>query len=53
MLVLELYADHLGQSAQIDGLVERLHDRVRLQVENSQTACSTQGMLEMLMVADL
>jgi len=52
MLVLELYADRLGQAAQIDALVERLHDRVRSQVENSQTACSTQGMLEMLMAAD-
>jgi len=49
MLVLELYAGQLGQSQQIDNLVQRLHDKVRAQVENSQQACSTQGMLEMIM----
>jgi len=49
MLVLELYAGQLGQSQQIDNLVQRLHDKVRAQVENSQQACSTQAMLEMIM----
>lgn len=49
MLVLELYAEQLGQSEQIDSLVQRLHDKVRSQVDNSQQACSTQGMLEMIM----
>lgn len=49
MLVLELYAEQLGQSQQIDNLVQRLHGRVRSQVDTSQQACSTQGMLEMVM----
>jgi len=49
MLVLELYAEQLGQSQQIDNLVQRLHERVRSQVDTSQQACSTQGMLEMVM----
>lgn len=49
MLALEMYAGELGSSVMIDGLVERMHDRVREQVDGSQAACSTQGMLEMLM----
>jgi len=51
MLVLDLYAEHLGRSKEIDRLVERLHGKVRAQVDNSQAACSTQGMLEMIMSA--
>ena len=49
MLVLELYAPELGRDAEVDRLVERLHDRVRELVEGAQVAESTRGMLEGVM----
>jgi U3 small nucleolar RNA-associated protein 15 len=48
MNVLDIYSGNLGQSAQIDKQVERLHRRVRDEVEMAQHACQTKGMLDML-----
>lgn len=48
MNVLDIYSGNLGQSVQIDKLVERLHRRVRDEVEMAQQACQTKGMLDML-----
>ena len=48
MLVLELYGMHIGQSPSIDALVEKLHSQVRREVDNSQAAFATQGMLELI-----
>jgi len=49
-LVLDMYAENVGQSAQIDNLVKRLHERVRDLVGRSQDAQSTLGMMEMIML---
>ena len=48
MNILDLYAVHLGQSPTIDTLVERLHRRVREEVDRAQQAWMTKGMLDML-----
>ncbi|KAL0260214.1 U3 small nucleolar RNA-associated protein 15 [Diplodia seriata] len=48
-VLLDLYSEEMGQSAEIDALVDQLHDKVRRNAEISQQAWSTQGMLEMLM----
>ncbi|KAK1147323.1 U3 small nucleolar RNA-associated protein 15 [Aspergillus melleus] len=48
MNVLDIYSGNLGQSAQIDKMVERLHRRVRDEVEMAHQASQTQGMLDML-----
>ncbi|TPR08031.1 Enoyl-(Acyl carrier protein) reductase family protein [Aspergillus niger] len=48
MNVLDIYSGNLGQSAQIDKMVERLHRRVRDEVEMAHQAYQTKGMLEML-----
>ncbi|KAK2759892.1 hypothetical protein FQN54_002626 [Arachnomyces sp. PD_36] len=48
MNLLDIYSGNLGQSAEIDGQVERLHRRVREEVERAQQAWQTKGMLEML-----
>lgn len=48
LLVLDLYADQLGRSEEIDNLVEALISKVKLTVEASQLATSTQGMVDML-----
>lgn len=48
MNVLDIYSGNLGQSAQIDKMVQRLHRRVRDEVEMSHQACQTKGMLDML-----
>ena len=52
MIILDLYAEHAGQSAEIDQWTKRLHKAVRQEVERSQQAWQTHGMLEMLMSAD-
>ncbi|KAG8529543.1 uncharacterized protein KY384_006180 [Bacidia gigantensis] len=52
ILILELYSQHIGESQEIDQLTSRLHKVVRLEVEHSQQAWQTQGMLGMLMAAD-
>ncbi|KAL1979577.1 hypothetical protein VTN96DRAFT_5550 [Rasamsonia emersonii] len=51
MNVLDIYSGNLGQSAQIDSQVEKLHRRVREEVERAQQAWQTKGMLEMLKVS--
>ncbi|KAF9894522.1 hypothetical protein FE257_006406 [Aspergillus nanangensis] len=48
MNVLDIYSANLGQSAQIDKMIERLHRRVRNEVEMAQQAYQTKGMLDML-----
>ena len=51
MLVLDLYASHMGESESIDELMKRLHKVVRSEVQKAQTACQTKGMLGMLIEA--
>lgn len=51
MNVLDIYSGNLGQSAQIDKMVLRLHRRVRDEVEMANQACQTKGMLDMLRVS--
>ena len=48
-LLLDIYGEQMGQSEEIDRLVERLHQTVRRATEWSQQAWSTKGMLDMLM----
>ncbi|KAI1910518.1 U3 small nucleolar RNA-associated protein 15 [Ophidiomyces ophidiicola] len=48
MNILDLYSGHLGQSVQIDRLIEKLHRRVRDEVDRAQQAWQTKGMLDML-----
>ena len=48
MLILDLYSAHMGESSDIDGLMARLHKVVRVEVESSQQAWQTDGMLGML-----
>ncbi|KAG0652295.1 U3 small nucleolar RNA-associated 15 [Hyphodiscus hymeniophilus] len=50
LLLLDIYSEHLGGSAELENTVKLLHRRVRTEVERSQQACQTSGMLEMLMV---
>ncbi|CBF77071.1 hypothetical protein AN4648.2 [Aspergillus nidulans FGSC A4] len=48
MNVLDIYSANLGQSEQIDKMVERLHWRVRDEVDFAHQAFETKGMLDML-----
>ncbi|KAF1843046.1 U3 small nucleolar RNA-associated protein-like protein 15 [Cucurbitaria berberidis CBS 394.84] len=48
LVVLDLYADQLGRSEEIDSLVDALMDRVKVTVEASQIAWSVRGMVDML-----
>ena len=48
-LILDLYSSHMGESPQIDRLMTRLHRTVRMEVERSQQAWKTEGMLSMIM----
>lgn len=48
MNLLDIYSGNLGESAQIDKLIQRLHHRVRDEVEMAQHAYQTRGMLDML-----
>ena len=48
MLILDLYSAHMGESPDIDGLMARLHKVVRAEVDSSQQAWQTDGMLGML-----
>ena len=50
-LILDIYAAQLGQSKDIDGLMHRLHGNVRREVNRSQQAWQTQGMLGLLLEA--
>jgi U3 small nucleolar RNA-associated protein 15 len=51
MNVLDMYSGNLGQSAQIDEEVAKLHKRVREEVERAQQAWQTKGMLDMLKIS--
>ncbi|KAI9663742.1 MAG: hypothetical protein M1821_007232 [Bathelium mastoideum] len=47
-LILDLYAQHLGEAPVIDKLIKGLHTAVRSSAEYSQQAHSTLGMLDLL-----
>ncbi|KAK8168263.1 UTP15 C terminal-domain-containing protein [Phyllosticta citrichinensis] len=47
-VLLDLYGEEMGQSPEIDALVDRLHETVRREAEISQQAWATKGMLDML-----
>ena len=51
MLILDLYSSHMGESPEIDQLMARLHRTVRSEVERSQQAWQTDGMLGMLVTS--
>jgi len=51
LIVLDLYADQLGRSDEIDGLIEQLMGRVKLMVEASQIAWSVRGMVDCLIAS--
>jgi U3 small nucleolar RNA-associated protein 15 len=48
LVVLDLYADQLGRSEEIDQLVDALTERVKVVVNASQSAWIVQGMVDML-----
>ncbi|KAL4901524.1 hypothetical protein BDW74DRAFT_160054 [Aspergillus multicolor] len=48
MNLLDIYSSNLGQSQQIDKMIERLHWRVRDEVDYAHQAFETKGMLDML-----
>ena len=50
LLLLDIYSEHVGGSAELESNIKVLHRRVRIEVERSQQAYQTSGMLEMLMV---
>ncbi|KAI5295198.1 hypothetical protein KEM52_002054 [Ascosphaera acerosa] len=50
MHTLDLYSGELGQGSVIDGLVDKLRRRVTEEVDRSQQAWATRGMLEFLRV---
>ncbi|TVY28425.1 U3 small nucleolar RNA-associated protein [Lachnellula hyalina] len=49
LLLLDIYSEHVGGSPELEHNFKILHRRVRTEVERSQQACQTSGMLEMLM----
>lgn len=48
LLLLDLYSEHMGHSRELESSIRFLHRRVRTEVDRSQQACSTAGMLDML-----
>lgn len=50
LLLLDIYSEHVGGSSELSQMTKLLHRRVRKEVERSQQAIQTSGMLEMLMV---
>lgn len=48
LVVLDLYADQLGRSDDVDTLVDALMQKVKVTVEASQIAWSVRGMVDML-----
>lgn len=48
LVVLDLYADQLGRSEEIDTLFDQLNQKVKDLVEASQAAWGVKGMLDML-----
>ncbi|KAF2114383.1 U3 small nucleolar RNA-associated protein-like protein 15 [Lophiotrema nucula] len=53
LIVLDLYADQLGKSPEVDMLVEHLSQRVKVCVEASQTAISVLGMCDLLVAGGM
>jgi U3 small nucleolar RNA-associated protein 15 len=51
MNILDIYSGNLGQSADVDAQVLKLHKRVREEVDRAQQAWQTKGMLDMLKVS--
>ena len=49
LLLLDLYSEHVGGSPELESNIRLLHRRVRTEVERSEQACQTSGMLEMLL----
>ena len=49
LLLLDIYSEHVGGSPELEKNIRELHSRVRMEVDRSQQACQTSGMLEMLM----
>ena len=49
LLLLDIYSEHVGGSSELESNIRLLHRRVRAEVERSQQACQTSGMLDMLM----
>lgn len=49
LILLDLYSEHMGGSVELARGIRGLHRRVKIEVERSQQACQTGGMLEMLM----
>ncbi len=49
LLLIDLYSEHVGGSAELEECFKTLHKRVRNEVERAQEACQTSGMLEILM----
>jgi U3 small nucleolar RNA-associated protein 15 len=47
-VLVEEYAEHAGQSRELDEGIERLHEEVRTSTEMAQMALSTVGMLDLL-----
>jgi U3 small nucleolar RNA-associated protein 15 len=50
LLLLDIYSEHLNGSSELTQMTKSLHRRVEKEVERSQQAIQTSGMLEMLMV---
>lgn len=48
LVVLDLYADQLGRSEEVDVLIDTLMRKVQMVVEASQVAWSVGGMVDML-----
>jgi U3 small nucleolar RNA-associated protein 15 len=48
LLLIDLYSEHVGGSQELDNAFKLLHRRVRVEVERSQQAIQTQGMLQLL-----
>jgi U3 small nucleolar RNA-associated protein 15 len=51
LLLLDLYAEHVGASQELEHAVRELHRKVRAEVERAQQATQTGGMLTMLMAS--
>ncbi|QGA15739.1 hypothetical protein EYB26_003399 [Talaromyces marneffei] len=51
MNILDIYSGNLGQSADVDAQIIKLHKRVREEVDRAQQAWQTKGMLDMLKVS--
>ena len=49
LVLLDLYSEHVGGSRELDHSIKMLHRCVRIEVDRSQQAFMTGGMLEMLM----